>query len=92
MLQQDAPDDYVVATGVCHSIGDFLDAAFSHVGIDDWSKYVKQDPRYFRPAEVDVLRGDFSKAKEKLNWQPKTSFEDLVIKMVDNDLEMLQKK
>ena len=62
------------------------------MGIDDWSKYVKQDPRYFRPAEVDVLRGDFSKAKEKLNWQPKTSFEDLVIKMVDNDLEMLQKK
>tara|TARA_A100001515_G_scaffold137881_1_gene130952 strand:- start:565 stop:1530 length:966 start_codon:yes stop_codon:yes gene_type:complete len=91
MLQQDRPDDYVIATGICHSIGDFLDIAFSHVGIKDWSKHVKQDPRFFRPAEVDVLRGDNTKAKNDLGWQPKTSFEDLVIKMVDNDLQLLSR-
>lgn len=86
MLQQDSPDDYVIATGVKHSIRDFLDAAFKHIGIKDWSSYIKQDPRYMRPAEVDVLRGDYTKAKKQLNWEPKTSFSELVQKMVDSDI------
>ena len=86
MLQQDSPDDYVIATGVKHSIRDFLDAAFKHIGIKDWSSYIKQDPRYMRPAEVDVLRGDYAKAKKQLNWEPKTSFSELVQKMVDSDI------
>jgi GDPmannose 4,6-dehydratase len=89
MLQQDAPDDYVVATGETHSIREFLDHAFKCVGIDDWSKYVGQDPRYMRPAEVDVLRGDSSKAREKLGWESSTTFEELVSKMVKNDIKLL---
>jgi len=87
MLQQDEPDDYVLATGESHSIGDFLEIAFDEIGIEDWKPFVGQDPRFFRPAEVDVLRGDATKAKEKMGWTPKTSFEDLVRKMVRNDLE-----
>ena len=86
MLQQDTADDYVVATGETHSIRDFLDVAFARVGLDDWSKYVVQDPRFFRPAEVDVLIGDPTKAREKLGWQPKVSFERLAEMMVDSDL------
>lgn len=86
MLQQDEPDDYVVATGGTHSIRELLDAAFAHVGIDDWSGYVKQDPRFMRPAEVDLLIGDPSKAREKLGWEPKVSFPELVAMMVDHDL------
>ena len=89
MLQQDTPDDYVIATGETHSIRDFLDAAFKHIGVPDWSNYVGQDPRFMRPAEVDVLRGDSSKALSELGWKPKTSFEDLVGKMVKNDIERL---
>jgi GDPmannose 4,6-dehydratase len=89
MLQQDTPDDYVIATGVKHSIRDFLDAAFKHIGITKWDSYVKQDPRFMRPAEVDVLRGDYTKAKNQLNWEPKTSFSELVQKMVDNDIKLL---
>jgi GDPmannose 4,6-dehydratase len=89
MMQQDEPDDYVVATGVDHTIGEFLDVAFQHVGIIDWSKYVKQDPRFMRPAEVAVLCGDPTKAREKLGWIPKTSFEEMVLKMVENDLRLL---
>ena len=85
MLQQDSPEDYVICTGETHSIRDFLDAAFKHIGIDDWSEYVVQDPEFYRPAEVDYLRGDCSKAKEKLGWTPKHSFEDLVKLMVDHD-------
>jgi GDPmannose 4,6-dehydratase len=92
MLQHNKPDDYVVATGESHSIGEFLDAAFSHVGINDWSDFVKQDPRFMRPAEVDVLRGDSTKAFEKLGWKPKVTFEELVKKMVDNDLKILKNK
>ena len=92
MLQHNKPDDYVVATGESHSIGEFLDAAFSHVGINDWSELVKQDPRFMRPAEVDVLRGDSIKAFEKLGWKPKVTFEELVKKMVDNDLKILKNK
>jgi len=90
MLQQDKPDDYVISTGETHSIRDFLDAAFKHIGITDWSKYVGQDPRFMRPAEVDVLRGDSTKAQTELNWKPKTSLEEMVSKMVKNDIEMLK--
>lgn len=86
MLQQDEADDYVVATGETHSIRELLDAAFSHIGIDDWSGYVKQDPRFMRPAEVDLLIGDPSKAKEKLGWEPKVSFQELIAMMVEHDL------
>jgi GDPmannose 4,6-dehydratase len=86
MLQQDEADDYVVATGVTHSIHELLDAAFDHVGVDDWSKYVLQDPRFMRPAEVDLLIGDASKARERLGWSPKVGFEELVRMMVDADL------
>lgn len=91
MLQQGSPDDYVVATGQTRSIRDFLTIAFDHVGIVDWEKYVKSDPKFMRPAEVDVLRGDYSKAKNKLGWEPKTSFEDLVKKMVENDVRSVSK-
>jgi len=91
MLQQDIPDDYVIATGVKHSIRDFLDAAFKHIGIARWDSYIKQDPRFMRPAEVDVLRGDYTKAKTQLGWEPKTSFTQLVEKMITNDLNLLKK-
>ena len=89
MLQQETPDDYVIATGNTYSIREFLDIAFNHVGIKNWEPYIKQDPRFMRPAEVDVLRGDFTKAKENLDWIPKTSFVNLVKKMVDNDINLL---
>jgi GDPmannose 4,6-dehydratase len=92
MLQLDSPDDYVIATGKAHSIREFLDVAFGFVGIEDWKPYVKQDPRYFRPAEVDVLRGDYSKAKQDFNWEPKTSFEDLVKIMVSEDIKRVRGK
>jgi GDPmannose 4,6-dehydratase len=87
MLQQDNPDDYVIATGETHSIREFLDIAFNEVGITDWSNLVKQDPRFMRPAEVDVLRGDASKANKDLNWKCKTSFKKLVSIMVNNDIK-----
>ncbi len=86
MLQQEEADDYVVATGETHSIRELLDVAFAHVGIDDWSDKVVQDPRFMRPAEVDLLIGDASKAKEKLGWEPKVGFTELVQMMVDSDL------
>ncbi len=89
MLQQDTPGDYVISTGETHSIREFLDVAFKHIGIDDWHGYVGTDERYMRPAEVDVLRGDSTKAQTELGWKPKTSFEDLVKKMVDNDIKRL---
>jgi GDPmannose 4,6-dehydratase len=89
MLQHDKPMDFVIATGKTYSIKDFLDYSFNHVGISDWSKYVKQDPKFYRPAEVDVLRGDYKKAHDVLNWSPKTSFEELVKIMIDNDLKLL---
>ena len=89
MLQQNEPDDYVIATNETHSIREFLDTAFKHIGIINWNKYVGQDPRFMRPAEVDVLRGDSSKALSDLGWKPKTSFEELVIKMVKNDIRRL---
>ena len=86
MLQQDTPDDYVIATGVTHSVKHLVDTAFKHVGLD-YQKYVRTDPRFIRPAEVDLLIGDASKAKEKLGWTPAVSFEQLVEMMVDADLE-----
>jgi GDPmannose 4,6-dehydratase len=89
MLQQDKGDDYVVATNETHSVREFLEAAFGHVGLD-WQKYVAIDPRYHRPAEVDLLIGDYSKAKRQLNWEPKTKFVDLVKLMVDADVELLR--
>ena len=87
MLQQDTPDDYVISTGETHSIREFLDISFNYVDIPNWEKFVGQDERYMRPAEVDVLRGDSTKAKEVLNWKPKTSFKDLVEIMVENDIK-----
>lgn len=86
MLQQDEADDYVVATGETHSIRELLDVAFARVGIDDWEPYVRLDPRFVRPAEVDLLIGDATKAREKLGWQPQVGFADLVGMMVDHDL------
>jgi GDPmannose 4,6-dehydratase len=87
ILQQDKPEDYVIATGIAHSVREFVDAAFTYVGIDDWSRYVEIDPRLFRPAEVEFLLGDATKAQQKLGWVPKTTFEDLVHMMVENDLQ-----
>jgi GDPmannose 4,6-dehydratase len=88
MLQQDKPDDYVIATGETHTIREFLDLAFKHAGLE-WEKYVEIDPRYYRPAEVDVLIGDASKARKKLGWTPKTKFTDLVRIMTDADIALL---
>jgi len=86
MLQQPEGDDYVVATGQTQSIERLLDVAFQAVGVDDWARYVKQDPQFMRPAEVDLLIGDPSKAKEVLGWEPKVGFEQLVQMMVESDL------
>jgi GDPmannose 4,6-dehydratase len=89
MLQSPEPDDYVVATGETHSVREFLEAAFTHAGLD-WEQYVEIDPRYFRPSEVDVLLGDASKAREKLGWEAKTRFDELVRLMVDADMTELE--
>ena len=89
MLQQDQPDDYVIATGETHSIREFLERAFGHVGLN-WEKYVAIDERYFRPAEVDVLVGDATKARQKLGWTPRTTFAELVTLMVDADIALLK--
>ncbi len=86
MLQQPEADDYVIATGETHSVREFLEEAFGIVGLD-WQKYVEIDPKYFRPAEVDLLIGDSSKAKEKLGWEPKVKFKDLVKMMVEADIK-----
>jgi GDPmannose 4,6-dehydratase len=90
MMQQDTPDDYVIATNETRTIREFLDEAFGIVGITNWEPYVKQDPRFMRPAEVDVLKGDYTKANINLGWAPKTSFKDLVRMMVENDIKILQ--
>ncbi len=89
MLQQDEPDDYVVATGNEHSIRDFLNIAFEYIGIEDWTKFVLQDEKYMRPAEVAVLCGDSTKAREKLGWEPRTSFNEMVSRMVQNDIKLI---
>lgn len=87
MLQQEEADDYVISTGVTHSIRELLEAAFSAAGIPNWEGFVEQDPRFMRPAEVDLLIGDASKARQKLGWAPEVSFEELVAMMVESDLE-----
>ena len=89
MLQQEKPDDYVVATGETHSVREFLEEAFGHVSLD-WRKYVKMDQRYLRPSEVDLLLGDAAKARRQLGWAPKTKFKDLVKLMVDADIQLLK--
>jgi GDPmannose 4,6-dehydratase len=91
MLQQDQPDDYVVATGEAHSVRELLEEAFSYAGLD-WRRHLKIDPRYYRPAEVDLLIGDASKARSKLSWESKTKFRDLVRLMVDADIESAKKE
>jgi len=88
MLQQDHPDDYVICTGETHAVREFCEAAFGHVGLN-YEDYVIQDPRFYRPAEVDLLVGDPSKARQKMGWRPKISLEELVQMMVDADLQML---
>jgi len=89
MLQQDKPDDFVIATGQCNTVRDLLNEAFGYLDLE-WNKHVEIDPRYFRPSEVDELRGDMSKAKRLLNWEPKVKFRELVRMMVDADLEDLK--
>jgi GDPmannose 4,6-dehydratase len=91
MLQQERPDDYVVATGETHSVAEFAERAFACIGISNWHDYVKVDPAYLRPADVELLIGDPTKARERLGWQPKVSFENLVAMMVDADLETERK-
>jgi GDPmannose 4,6-dehydratase len=87
MLQQPEPDDYVIATGETHSVREFLEVSFGHLGLD-WKKHVEIDPRYYRPAEVDLLIGDATKAREKLGWEPEVDFPTLVSLMVQNDLRI----
>lgn len=91
MLQQDEPDDYVVATGKSYSVREFLEAAFGLLDLD-WQEYVEIDPRYFRPAEVDYLLGDPRKANERLGWEPRVTFEELVRMMVEHDLELAKQE
>ncbi len=90
MLQQNEPEDYVIATGETHSVQEFVEESFKCVGLD-WKDYVKQDPRFMRPAEVDYLRGDATKAREKLGWKPKVNFKELVKMMVEYDVKRLKK-
>ena len=89
MLQQEKPDDYVIATGETHTVRDFVEEAFAYAGLD-WAKFVDEDPRYFRPTEVDLLIGNAQKAEKQLGWRPKTRFKELVRLMVDADREILQ--
>ncbi|MCK5605017.1 GDP-mannose 4,6-dehydratase, partial [Candidatus Pacearchaeota archaeon] len=88
MLQQDTPQDFVIATGETYSVRDFLNEAFNEIGIKDFEPYVVIDPKFYRPAEVDILLGDYSKAKRELSWEPETTFKKLVVDMVDNDLQI----
>jgi GDPmannose 4,6-dehydratase len=90
MLQEDEPDDFVIATGETHSVEELVQVAFSYLDLD-WREFAVQDPRFMRPAEVDLLIGDASKAREKLGWEPEVSFEDLIRMMVDADLDRLQR-
>ena len=92
MLQQDEPDDFVIATGVINTLGDFLQAAFKEIGVDNWEDYVGRDERYYRPADVFYLAGDSSKAQDKLGWKIQTSFEEMVSKMVKNDIKKYHEK
>jgi GDPmannose 4,6-dehydratase len=88
MLQQDEPDDFVISTGEAHTVQEFVEKSFAHAGIDNWEQYVRQDPKFFRPAEVDLLIGDSAKAKAVLGWEPEVGFDELVKMMVDNDMAL----
>ncbi len=92
MLQQENPEDYIIATGQTHSLKDFIRISFESVGINDWEKYVKQDERFMRPSDIKGTKGDSRKAKEKLEWESRVSFEGLVKMMVENDLDLLEKE
>jgi GDPmannose 4,6-dehydratase len=92
MLQRDQPDDYVVATGVTYSIEDLVRLSFAEVGIENWRDYVRQDPKFFRPAEVDVLSGDPSKARAELGWEPEVAFPELIKMMVAHDVNVESEK
>jgi GDPmannose 4,6-dehydratase len=91
MLQQDEPEDYVIATGLSHSVRDLVEIAFGRVGLD-WQKYVRADPKLMRPAEVDHLIGDASKARQRLGWLPSVDFKSLVEMMVDADMERVSRR
>ncbi len=91
MLQQDTPDDYVIATNQTWSIREFLSEAFNVIEITDWKPYIKIDPKFIRPAEVDILKGDYTKAQTQLNWSPRTSLSEMVRIMVNNDIKLLSK-
>jgi GDPmannose 4,6-dehydratase len=91
MLQQERPDDYVVATGEAHSVRELVEIAFGHVGLD-WQQHVRIDPRYYRPTEVDFLQGDPSKAMQRLGWRPRVNFQELVRMMVEHDLELARQE
>lgn len=91
MMQQEKPDDYVIATGESHSVQEFLEAVFDHVKLD-WHKYVETDERFLRPAEVDILRGDYAKARRLLGWHPRVLFKELVEMMVDADMELAERE
>ena len=91
MLQQDEPDDYVVATGESHSVRDFVELAFAEAGLD-WNRHVEIDARYFRPTEVDALRGDATKAQQRLGWVPRVGFKELVKMMVTHDLDLAKRE
>jgi len=91
MLQQDKPDDYVISTGETHSVREFLGEVFGYLDLD-WQKYVEIDPRYFRPSEVDCLRGDASKARKVLKWEPKVTFKELARMMTDGDMEIARRE
>jgi len=91
MLQADSPDDYVVATGECYSVREFLDEVFGYLELD-WHKYVEIDPRYFRPSEVDLLKGDASKARKVLNWNPRVTFKELAKMMTDTDMKIAEQE
>ena len=92
MLQQPEPDDYVIATGIAHTGRDLVERAFAEVGIDDWERYVRQDPKFLRPAEVDLLIGDAGKARTRLGWEPEVDFAELIRMMVANDLALEKAK
>ena len=91
MLQQQQPDDYVIATGEAHSVRDLVELAFAAAGLD-WRRHVEVDRRYFRPTEVDALRGDATKARDVLGWEPRVSFAELVKMMVEHDIELARRE
>jgi len=92
MMQQKQPEDFVIATGQTHSLRHFLDVAFQVVGINNWAKYVTQDSKFMRPADVFYLKGDATRAAQKLQWTPNTSFEEMIKKMIQNDIVLLKER